>query len=424
MFSACIDPFEFQPRDSEGILVVQATVTDTFEKQIVVLTRAENLENVNIEVRDSINVFTPFVNTFNERVNPEIAAKVKLLDDQGNQFDFEDLGEGLYQSINEFALIENVGYQLQIMTSNNERYESGFESLAGKSQIDDLYAKRDFNENGDEGVMIFADGSDLTGNSDFFRYEYVETYQIIAPSFNGAQLEIIREETEFVNDTTILFPDAKVVSITEEEQVCYNSASSNTINLASTTALTSSTIAGHIVRFIDRNNPIISHRYSILAKQFLLNGEAHNYYQDLNNFAQRESVFTEIQPGFLESNIRRTDINNGLVLGYFEIASVAEKRFFFNYVDFFPNEALPPFFGDINCNRIIAPALGNPERDGPQPMGCPGPSLIPRVLSNEISYLGINDSPGDCEGPYLMIPSICSDCTILGSNIKPDFWID
>ena len=28
------------------------------------------------------------------------------------------------------------------------------------------------------------------------------------------------------------------------------------------------------------------------------------------------------------------------------------------------------------------------------------------------------------EGRYLLVPKICGDCTVLGSNIKPDFWVD
>jgi len=423
-FNACVEPFEFETRNAEGILVVQATLTDVFEKQMVVLSRAADLSNVNINSHDTLDVRQAIVPTIKERMNPEIGATVKLVDDQGNKFDFEGVGEGLYESTNAFALNQTVVYQLQISTSNNETYESEFESLAGKSQINDLYAERNFNENGEEGVTIFVDGADSNSSSDYFRYEYQETYKIIAPNYNGLQLEIIREEFVFVNDSTFLWPDAKLVRIIREEQVCYNSESSKNINLANTNALASPVLEGHVVRFINRGNAILSHRYSLLLNQYVIDSETFNYYQNLNNFAQSESVFSEIQPGFLEGNIKRTDIAGGFVLGYFEVASVAKQRFFFNYVDFFPDEELPPFFGDINCERMIAPALGNPERDGPQPLGCPLPSLIRRTKSNEISYVGINTDPGECEGPYLMTPSICADCTVLGSNIKPDFWIE
>jgi hypothetical protein len=424
-FYGCIEPFEFETRDAEGILVVQATITDELKKHTIVLSRAANLENVNIAVRDSLNVTETFVPTINERVNPELSATVILIDNQGNEFLFEDAGKGLYESSEAFALGENKAYSLQILTTNNETYESDFESLAGKSKINNIYAERNFNKNGQEGITIFTDGADATGNSDYFRYSFQETYQIIAPQYSFLELEIIREELEFDDDENPLYPDLKTVRRMEEERVCYNSESSSVINLASTNSLTSSNLERHVVRFLNRDNTIISHRYSILITQYVMNSEAYNYYQNLSNFAQSESVFSEIQPGFLEGNMKRTNSDNGLVLGYFEVASVAKERYFFNYEDFFPNEDLPPYFGGINCDRLIAPSIGNPLRDGPQPLGClHPPTLIARIIAEELNYFGINENPGECEGPYLMVPSICSDCTIFGSNVKPEFWID
>ncbi|WP_461444247.1 DUF4249 domain-containing protein [Maribacter sp.] len=422
-FTACIEPFEFETRDAEGILVVQTSMTDIVKNQFVVLSRAADLANVNIEF-DSLDVRQSFVPATNERLNPENGAKVELVDDQGNVIEFTDKDNGLYESTLPFGLAENTDYQLRILTANQETYESGFESLSGKSKINDLYVERGFNENGEEGVIIYADGANLTDESDFFRYDYVETYKIIAPTYSGLQVEIIREEGIFVNDTTFLWPDVRLQRRQEEERVCFNSNSSVAIDLANTNTLSAAILEGHVVRFINRNNAIISHRYSMLLNQYVINSGAYNYYQNLSNFAQSESVFSEIQPGFLEGNIRRTDVEDGLVLGYFEVASVDRKRVFFSYADLFPGEELPPFFGNTNCDRLLSPALGNPEKDGPQPLGCPPPALIRRVKAEELNYFAINEDPGECEGPYYMTPSICGDCTILGTNVKPDFWIE
>lgn len=421
--SSCIEPFDFETRDARGILVVQATMTDRVDTKFVILTRASDLANVNIEI-DSLDVRQSFTPTTNARLNPEEGATVTLVSDQGLEYGFDDQGNGLYESTEAFALAHDQEYQLRILTANQETYTSSFEALAGKSRIDDLRAERKANENGEDGVTIFADGSDTSNSSDYFRYDYVETYKLIAPTYSGLEVEIIREEREIVNDTILLWPDVKLATRKEEERVCYNTDRSVSLNLANTNTLSSSVLKGHVVRFIKSDNTILSHRYSLLLNQYIINSGAYNYYQNLSNFAQSESVFSEIQPGFLEGNIQRTDVEDGLVIGYFEVASIDSKRVFFDYVDFFPNEPLPPYFGNTNCDRLIAPALGNPEKDGPQPLGCPEPSLIRRVKAEEINYYAINEDPGECEGPYLMTPSICGDCTILGSNVKPDFWID
>ncbi len=420
----CVEPFDIEARDTTGILVVEATITDELKKHLVFLSRTSNLDNVNVDARDTLDVSRPIVRTVTERINPEVGADVTLIDGDGTIVNFEEISEGVYQSENPIALVSDQRYQLQISTANNETYESNFESIVGKSELRDVYAEFGVSENGEEGVFIYVDGTDAIGQSDYFRFNYEETYKIIAPNFTGKELEIIREEQVFIEDGTILFPDMKVVTVEDEERVCFNSDKSRTINLTNTNNQTGSDIERHMVRFLGKSNPIISHRYSILVEQYVMNSEAYNFYENLGSFAQSESVFSAVQPGFLEGNLRRKDIENGMVLGYFEVASLSRQRLFFDYVDFFPDQPLPPYFGNTNCTRTIAPALGNPERDGPQPLGCPPPALIRRVKSNEISYFGENDEPGECEGPYLMTPSICADCTLLGSNVIPEFWTE
>ena len=36
----------------------------------------------------------------------------------------------------------------------------------------------------------------------------------------------------------------------------------------------------------------------------------------------------------------------------------------------------------------------------------------------------LEKEPQDYVAPYLTLPRACGDCTVLGSSIKPDFWID
>ncbi len=423
LFLSCVETFDFETRESSGVLVVEATITDKVGKQLVVLSRSANLENVNVPERDSLDVRSSFEPFVNERVNPEEGALVKIVTQTGIELSFNERGDGVYESLNEFGLEESLQYQLQIVTSNGETYESGFSALPGKSQIDNIYAERGFNEQGEEGVLIYADGIDSKGESDYFRYSYEETYKIVAPTWTSMEFEVLQENTEVVNDI-IVYPKVRLVERSEEEQICYTTKSSQVINLASTVRSDASDSQRHIVRFINRNNPILSHRYSILLKQLVVDTNAHSYYRSLLDFSQQESVFNEIQPGFLEGNLKRTDIDNEKVIGYFEVASIAEKRFYFNYDDFFPNEDLPLYFGDINCGRFLSPALGDPELDGPQPLGCPAPSLTFKILSEQLEYASVNADPGECEGPYFMTFRACGDCTVLGSNTKPDFWVE
>ena len=63
-----------------------------------------------------------------------------------------------------------------------------------------------------------------------------------------------------------------------------------------------------MVRFINRNNYIISHRYSILVRQFVQSNEAFTFYETLNDLSRNESLFSETQPGFLAGNVSSTAV--------------------------------------------------------------------------------------------------------------------
>lgn len=46
------------------------------------------------------------------------------------------------------------------------------------------------------------------------------------------------------------------------------------------------------------------------------------------------------------------------------------------------------------------------------------------LRDNTMRYYGPNRNPGPGEGPLLMVRPECGDCTVLGSNKKPDFWVE
>ncbi|MDX1472266.1 MAG: DUF4249 domain-containing protein, partial [Flavobacteriaceae bacterium] len=113
-----------------------------------------------------------------------------------------------------------------------------------------------------------------------------------------------------------------------------------------------------------------------------------------------------------------------IVLGYVEAASVSQKRIFFNYEDLFSpvTERAYPF----NCQDDSSPethisyCCNNPHCVD----SCPT-SIIEKVHLNLITLTGENDENiGTCPGPYTYVPIPCGDCTLLGSTVVPEFWIE
>ncbi|WP_420601953.1 DUF4249 domain-containing protein [Flagellimonas sp.] len=372
----CIEPFETEFVDFKDAFVVDAKITDEMKRQEIVLTRTYRFQD--------------------EGPPPEANASIMVKDNSGNEYAFEETDSGKYLSKIPFAASPQKEYHLSITTQNGKKYRSQDMSLPQESKIDTVYAKRLTNDLGEEGMAIFVSAALTDDANSFYRYEYEETYKVIAPRWAPRELEVIRGG---IGDSIILVPRSL------DERICYPSRVSNKILLADTEDFTGGTVSDFMVHFINRNDYIISHRYSILVRQHTHSIETASFLETLNNFSTNESLFSETQPGFLEGNIYSEQDANERILGYFDVSAVDEKRIFFNYVDFFPGERLPPYVEPCVEN---APAIG----------------LVDLIRSNLVKYVRENDGEFNPGGPHVTVPAVCGDCTILGTSEVPDFWIE
>lgn len=378
--NGCVEPITIDISNFEDSLVINAIITNEYKYQQVKLTRSLKFEG--------------------ELPTFEFNASVKIVDAANNTFLFQEKSPGTYISIEKFKAQPNTSYQLLITTNDGKSYSSQQTQLPNSTQIDNLYTIRETDDLGNEGVSIFVDSYDASGDSKYYRYEFEETYKIVAPKwvFKDMVINPITFQISFEQKT-------------KEEKTCYNTILSNTIIQTETTDLSEDRVTKFNVRVIPRDNPIISHRYSILVKQFVQNFEAFTYYKTLNKLSGSESLFSQNQPGFFNGNVFSDDNKSEKVLGYFEITTVSSKRIYFNYLDLFPNEILPPYFED--CEEFapeIVPIPGEPS------------SVAEFILAGTAKYYRLNTEPKLGEGPYLLVSRACGDCTVLGSNIKPDFW--
>ena len=430
MLSACIEPIEVGsvidiPGESSGILVVEANLTDESNiAQRILLSRSRKIESdstVNVPDEVLFNPNTPFISQRGLDVNPERNAMVEVTTSRGNNIVFIENQPGIYTAPETFFTERDIGYTLNITTADGAIYTSTDMRMVGSSQIADVYAERATSDSGIDGMGIFVDTADPANESAYYRYTFEETYKIIAPNWTPFEFDII-SEGGFVGDIFEL-PNVTLKPREREERVCFETDPSQDILLVDASRLENNTVTRNQVRFINSNNPILSHRYSILVKQLSVSFEAFQFYENLRNFTQSELVFSEIQPGPVEGNVRSESLQNK-VIGFFDVSSVAAQRIYFNYIDFYPDDPLPPYFGTVTCDRILSPPLGDPERDGPpSPFGpCPQP-LIPRIKLGLVEHVSSND-PGICEGPYIVTPTICGDCNIVGSNVVPEFWTE
>ncbi|QCW98637.1 DUF4249 domain-containing protein [Aggregatimonas sangjinii] len=368
---ACTEPFEGTVEGFDDVLVVNTVITNELKRQEVLLQRSYRFEE--------------------EGPLPEEQARVILSDDEGSEYNFEEDTPGRYFSTIPFAAELNTEYTLSITTQDGKSYGSTAMTLpTEKTSIDSLYAMRTTNDNGIEGLGIFVDTYDPSGNSQYYRYDFLETYKIIAPLWSPYDVVLIIETSQG--------PEFSVILREREEEVCYGSARPTTINLANTLNLSEDRLTQQNVRFISSDNYILSHRYSILVRQYVQSPVAFAYYEALKDLIQSSDVFSEDQPGFLAGNLFSINDPNERVVGFFEVATVDEKRIFFDYEDFYPGEELPPYVQECTISNE---------------------SLLDAVKTGNGVFYGF-----DPNQPIRTTQRPCGDCTVLGSNKVPDFWIE
>ncbi|MGB6153449.1 MAG: DUF4249 family protein, partial [Pricia sp.] len=209
LLRSCIEPFEVESDTFENVLIVEATLTDETKNQRVVLRRATPIDE--------------------EGPDFEQNAQVSIIEDNGNEYTFNEINPGIYQSDAEFSARPNLAYTLQIKTSNGNSYRSSPSQLETQTvdDIENLYADRTVNGFGQEGISVFVDNVNTDTNAKYYRYEYVETYRVIAPLWVSNDLV----EVPPGSFQLILAPKE------QEEQVCYRTERSNAILLTSTTSL-------------------------------------------------------------------------------------------------------------------------------------------------------------------------------------------
>jgi len=384
LLNGCVEPFETEGivEDFESVLVIEATITNELKQQQIFLTRTFELEADSARAEQNANV----------RVIAEDVI-----------FNFEETNPGVYTSTQAFAAQPNTAYELRVDTQNGRSYSSSETLLTATTQMDGLRAERITNDIGQDGIAILVDSFDPTGNSVNYRYTYEETYRIIAPKWVGLTLVPDPEGPTGCEMMT--------VNRTIDDRVCYATDLSNGIIQTNTSDLDEDRVSNFMVRFIDRNNYIISHRYTVLVRQFIQSNAAFAFYETLAQLSGNESLFSGIQPGFLEGNVFSEQDEREKVLGFFDVASVTEQRIFFNYTDFYPNEPLPPFVDPCNQFSPIIQTFGT----------C---ILRPAVERGDVRYFDDNLSPGRGEGPFFVVRRVCGACTVLGELEVPEFWIE
>ncbi|WP_166922847.1 DUF4249 domain-containing protein [Flavobacterium poyangense] len=383
---SCTEQYVFQTNTFESIPVVQAIITNELKKQEIKITRSYRLEE-----------YGP---------TAEKGATVYMTDSDNNtyEFEYEDFSD-LYVSKNPFQAIPGKSYQLNITTNDGKSYSSATETLTPVNEIQ--VEPKIETVDGEKGVQIVVTSHDPTAKSQFYRFEYDETYKIVSPDWIPNKLK--PDPSNPTTDYTYLI----VPRDSGESRVCYTTKKSDDLMLISNVGLSEDKI-NLPIRFIDIKSPILYERYSIIVREYVQNLTSYTYYKTLKSLSTSASLLSQIQPGFNYGNLKCNDNPDDKIIGYFEVSSVSSKRIFFTFRDIFKDDPYPPFIADCR-NKIELPNCFNEKF-------CRGPQIYSIVTGSGMEYV-FYATPNKGV-TYIFTPAPCGDCTKISSNIKPLFWID
>jgi len=375
LFPACIE--RYYPEGEEfrqGTLVVIAHLDDSEEEQSVYISRSTTLEFPNRE--------------------PLSGCIVEIEDIEGNSWELPENEPGAYRDLMPDLFLRNgEQYRLLLLTPDGNSYESEFEELHPAPAIDSLYWEREdipMEEAGmvTEGIRFFLDFQIIKDDSPYLRWQLVETYEMHNPDYQSTEMY----------DTDRRF---KPIPPELDNPVCWINQEVPDIYTMDLGRVDGEIYRAMPLNFVSNTTQRLQYRYSILLRQFAVSQSAFWYWDGLKNNLQSNGGLFDSQPSLNPGNICNTNDEEEIIIGYFSVSGVSEKRIFVSEVAGLP----------------IIPDPGFCEPGGlPKNFWRLTQAFLPYYIATTESEEG-----GSHRGN---VNTSCIDCREhpFSTNIPPDFW--
>lgn len=362
-----------------GYLVVEGAINSGEGATEIILSRTTALENI--------------------QKLYEKGAKVSIEGEDKSSLVLKEKVGGTYTGEN-LKLNPNLKYRLKIITTSDKTYQSDFVPVNENPPMDSLTWKRE--KNG--GVQFYINTKGPKNNSNYYQWEYSETWEYHAEKTSAIKYEIVNQsfnrqtykavyrypKTPGVFDSSLFF--------------CWQQHTNSNLLIANSEKLTEDVIYQPLV-FIPFSSPKFNILYSIIVKQLSWTKEGYEFLERMQKNTEKTGSIFDAQPSQLNSNIHNINDANEPVIGFITICPIRVKRIFLNKNNF-PDWDFQKFY----CENDT---IQNTNTD----ITARGKNLIPTF----------NGPCNGCEALdikifYAALPS-CVDCTTQGGkNIRPSFW--
>ena len=315
---------------------------------------------------------------------PAIGADVYLESSSGQRYDLLDQGNGYYYF--EQNVAEDDTYRLKISFDGSDSYTSDPLRPLVSTEIEDINF-----EKGERGVEIFITTRGSQDVDDFI-WTFSETYSF-SPKFVSPY--IYRPETNEV-DTRI--PEETIY-------LCYRTLESPDLILETSSNFDENVIFKKPITRILPGDERLSSRYSILVSQMALSPEAAEFWEIMRQNTDDIGTIFSPMPSNISGNMTHDQDPQKAVIGQVSLGVISQRRLFISVQEVSPwTNDLSAYF-DCELDADTVSSAGFEERFS---TGAKFPAQAVYVGSSIIGYRSALRR--------------CVDCTLRGTNVKPEFW--
>lgn len=316
-------------------------------------------------------------------IMPEQNATVTVFGESGEVYNLTEENPGVYKG-GPFSLDQSVKYGLKIQTTNGKEYESELSEVKTTPVIDSVSWIREEN-----GVRIYTTTHDPANASKYYAWRFDETWEFFSYSWSTYQYQ---------ESDTSMIPRRDPESIYR----CWQSARSTNILIGSSAKLSEDVIYMAPLTFVPDDSWKMSARYSILVNQRVLSKGAYDYLEKMKKNSEQLGSIFDPQPSSSGGNIRCISDPAEIVIGYMYVSSEVEHRIFID------RSQLPGWRYRFSCENDTVPNIKD--------------SLAYFFGAVKWQAIAPITSMGGAITGYSASSYVCMDCTLRGTNVKPDFW--
>jgi hypothetical protein len=320
----CVDPDELTLNSSLDVLIVDCTITDLAETQVIRLNRSKS---------DLLTGRTGYV--------PVTKATVQIVVDSSSVVIAPETTDGRYQLPSYFKGQVGHVYQLKFTLSDGSRYESSPERLQPVAPIGQVRAQ--FNPTSLEGTErlnnaysaahdFYVDFTDPADQPNYYRWDWLDwERQQWCRSCNKGLYQIRDAQDNLLEDCVnntlnASFPNYDYSCRTSCWEIIY----SNNLVLFNDQFSNGNAVKGVLVGRV----PLYSKEHSLVEiRQSSLTKKAYDYLKRLNDQTQTTGGVAGSQPALLVGNVQNVAQRNEPVVGFFTVSSVSSVQYWLTRSD-------------------------------------------------------------------------------------------